>query len=456
MSPLIYLSIQCHLPLEIWLCIVEILAPLEQKVLSRTCRTFFTLVNQRCPFQVLRLYGDKPLDLLMLHKHSRVLKVARELHWLPSRKAPVRARSDGSFSLACLSIQYVLLKLSHSSAIRALHLHRIAVSPHHQRLILSIPSLRHLTLQQSEFIPGSVPMPHALIESLSFGTGTISLEAAIYTLRLLVHSLKSLDVGDASEVLYTPMNTLRFAVLKSLRQNPTTYLHHFHTLSPHTSITELYLGPSTSQQWEIPVDYFQPPHLLPHLQHLSSPWRVAVRIIPGRPVKVFHDTELMGYIEATQWRQLALSTARQGMEEIRHCHNNDVIGLLFVLNIYVPRLKRLEVFLSGRDPLLGMNWNPAANTSIIEIEIRFSTSTSEYLFLLPNPRANRHRQQCRTLLKKLAQACPKLEQVTFIEVNKATVDGGSIFDENEQDVPSDFRLKFCKMFSEGTWKEHLW
>ena len=391
----------------------------------------------------------------MLHKHSRVLKFARELHWLPSRKAPVRARSDGNFSLVRLSIQYVLLKLSHSSAIRTLHLHRIAVSPHHQRLILSIPSLRHLTLQQSEFTPGNAPMPRALIESLSFGTGTVSPEATIHILQLLAHSLKSLDVGDASEVLYPPMNTLRFAVLKSLRQNPTAYLHHFHALLPHTSITELYLGPYTSQRWEIPVDYFQPPHLLPHLQRLSSPWQVAVIIIPGRPVKVFRDTGLRKGIGATQWRQLARSTAQQGMEEIRHCHNGDVLDLLFELNLYLPCLKRLEVFLSDRYPLLGLIWNPPANSSITEIEIRYSTSTSGLLLLLPDPRAYQY-EECRTLLKQIAVECPKLEQVTFIAVNKAAIDARSVFDEDEQDVFSDCRLKFRKTSSKGTWEEHLW
>ena len=391
----------------------------------------------------------------MLHNHSRMLKFARELHWLPSKKAPVRARSDGNFSLTRLSIQYVLLKLSHSSAIRALHLHRIAVSPHHQRLILSIPSLRHLTLQKSEFIPGNVTMPNALIESLSFGTGTVSPEAAIHILQLLAHSLKSLDVGDASEVLYPLMNTLQFAVLNSLRQNPTTYLHHFHALSPHTSITELYLGPSTSQLWEIPVDYFRPPYLLPHLQHLSSPWRVAVRIIPGRPVKVFRDTELMGRIGTIQWgwiHQLAQSTAEQGMEELRNCHNIGVLELLFVLNRCVPRLKRLEVFVWGHHPLQGVTFGPVGNSSIIEIEIRFLRPTRESL--MSDPRAYPH-QPCRTLFTKLARECPKLEQVTFIAVNISTVDGGRVFDENEQDVPSDCKLKFCKT-SKGTWEEHLW
>ena len=390
----------------------------------------------------------------MLHNQSRVLKFARELHWLPSRRASARARSDGHFSLTRLSIQYVLLQLSHSSAIRALYLHDIAVSPHHQRLILSIPSLRHLTLQQSEFTPGNVTISHALIESLSFGTGTVLPEAAIHILRLLAYSLKSLDVGDASEVLYPLMNTLRFAVLKSLRQNPTTYLHHFHTLSPHTSITELYLGPSTSQQWTIPVDYFQPPHLLPHLQHLSSPWRVAIKIIPGRPVKVFRDTELIGSIGTMEWewiRQLDRSTAEQGMEEIRNCHNIGIIQLLFVLNLYVPRLKRLEVFVWGHHPLQGVTWKPAGNFSIIEIEIRFLRPTRESL--LSDPRAYPH-QSCRTLFTRLVQECPKLKQVTFIAV-KGPTEGGCVFDENEQDVPSDCKLKFCKT-SKGTWEERFW
>ena len=301
-------------------------------------------------------------------------------------------------------------------------------------------------------------MPRALIESLSFGTGTVSPEAAIHILQLLANSLKSLDVGDASEVLYSPMNTLRFAVLKSLRQNPTEYLHHFHALSPHTSITELYLGRSTSQQWEIPVDYFQPPNLLPHLQRLSSPWRVAVRIIPGRPVKVFHDTELTGGIGEPQWRQLARSTARQGMEEIRHCHNDDVIDLLFGLNLYLRRLKRLEVFLSGCDPLLAMNWEPVGNSSIVEIEIRFVRSIRESL--LPNPRAYQYKE-CRALLTQLEVECPRLEQATFIAMNKAPVDAASVFDEDERDVPSDCRVKFRKVPSKllwikGTWEEHLW
>jgi len=392
----------------------------------------------------------------MLYNHSRMLKFARELHWLPSRKAPTRARSDGNFSLTRLSIQYVLFKLSHSSAIRALHLHRVVVSPHHQRVILSIPSLRHLTLQQSSFTPGNVPMPHALIESLSFGTGTVSPEPAIHILQLLAHSLKSLDVGDASEVLYPLMDTLRFAVLKSLRQHPTTYLYHFHTLTPHTSITELYIGPTTSQRWVVPVDYFQPPHLLPHLQRLSSPWRVAVRIIPGRPVKVFRDTELMGCNRTTRWWrlcQLAASSAKRGMEEIRMCHNIGVIELLYILNRRVPSLKRLEIFIWDHHPLQGETGILRSKSSLVEIEIRFLRPTREPLS--SDARAYPERP-CRTLFMRLAEECPKLEQVTFIAVNNPlTVDAESVFDENEQDVPSDCKLKFCKT-SETTWEEHLW
>ena len=390
----------------------------------------------------------------MLHNHSRMLKSARELHWLPSRKA--QARSNGNFSLSRLSIQYVLLKLSHSSAIHTLHLHRIVVSPHQQRLILSIPSLRHLTLQQSEFIPINVPMPHATIESLSFGTGTVSPEPAIHILQLLAHSLKSLDAGDASKVLYPLMDTLRFPVLKSLRQNPTTYLHHFHTLSRHTSITELYLGPCTSQRWLIPVDYFQPPHLLPHLQQLSSPWRVAIRIIPGRPVKVFRDTEIRWYNSTTRREQLcrlAESTAEQGMEEIRICFKIGVIELLHVLNIHLPRLKRLEIFICNHHPLQGEAWKPPSKSSLIEIEIRFLRPTRESLSL--DARAYPEKP-CRTLFMRLAEECPKLEQVTFIAVNNLpTVDPWGVFYENEQDVPSDCKLKFCKT-SNGTWEERLW
>jgi hypothetical protein len=151
-----YLSLQSYVPLELWLYIFDILGPLERKALSCTCRTFFTLVNRRWSFRVLKVYGDKLPDLLKLHNHSRVLKFARELHWLPSRVASVQARSGGKLSLTRLSIQYVLSKLSHSSALRALYLHRIDISPPHQRLILSIPSLRHLTLQQSSFVPGNV------------------------------------------------------------------------------------------------------------------------------------------------------------------------------------------------------------------------------------------------------------------------------------------------------------
>jgi hypothetical protein len=412
-------------------------------------------VNVRCPFRILKLYGDKLLDLLKLHNYPRMLKFARELHWLPSRDALARARSDGRFSLARLSIQYVLLKLSHPSSIRALYLHRIEIGPHHQSLILSIPSLRHLTLQQSAFIPGDVSMSHPLIESLSFGTGTVSPEAATHILQLLANSLKTLDVGGASEVLYPLMNTLRFAVLKCLRQRPTSYLHHFNSLSPHTSITELYLGSSTSQRWVIPVDYFQSLQLLPHLQRLSSPWRVAVRIIPGRPVKVFRDTELMGCDEtmlSVRLCKLAESTAEQGMEEIRICHNTGVIGLLYALTMHMPHLKRLEISVWDHHPLQGENWTLDSNSSITEIEIRFFRPTRESLSW--DVRAYPD-QPCRTLFTRLVEECPKLEQVTFIAVNRSTVYGGDVFDEDEQDVPSDCKLKFCKT-SKGTWEERLW
>ena len=412
-------------------------------------------MNRRWSFRVLKLYGDKFPDLLKLHNHSRLLKFACEVHWLPSRAASVRARSGGKLSLTRLSIQYVLSKLSRSSTIRALYLHRIDISPPQQRLILSIPCLRHLTLQQSTFIPGNESIPPTLIESFSFGTGTVSPDTATHILQPLANSLKTLDVGDASEVLYPLMNALQLAVLTCLRQNSTPYLHHFHGLSPHTSITELYIGPSTSQRWVIPVDYFQPPYLLPHLQHLSSPWRVAVRMIPGRPVKVFHDTELVGCDKTMllgRLRQLAESTAEQGMEQIRTCHNMGAMGLIQALNTYIPHLRRLEIFVRDHHPLQVEAWKIGSNSSIIEIEIRFLRPTRDSL--LSDERAYPE-QPCRTLFTRLAEACPKLEHATFLAVNDVHGDGRSVFDANEQDVPSDCKLKFCKT-SKRTWEEHLW
>ena len=299
-------------------------------------------------------------------------------------------------------------------------------------------------------------MPHALIESLSFGTGTVSPEPAIHILQLLAHSLKSLDVGDASEMLYPLMGTLRFAVLKSLQQNPTTYLHHFHSLSRHTSITELYLGPYTSYRWLIPVDFFRPPHHLPHLQRLSSPWRIAIRIVPGRPVKVFHDTEPVGYDSEISWERLCLlaeSTARQGMEEIRICHSTGIIELLSLLNMHVPSLKRLEIFIWDHHPPQGKAWNLRSKSSLIEIEIIFLRPIRESLWL---DARGYPEKPCRTFVMKLAEECPKLEQVTFITLNDwPTVDPWKEFAENEQDVPSDCKLKFCKT-SSGTWEERLW
>lgn len=299
-------------------------------------------------------------------------------------------------------------------------------------------------------------MPPTLIESFSFGTGTVSPEPATHVLRLLAKSLKALDVGNASEVLYPLMNTLQFARLTNLRQHATTYLHHFYSLSCHTSITELYIGPGTSQQWVIPVDYFQAPHLLPHLQRLSSPWRVAVRIIPGRPVKVFHDTELLGGSDKItvlgRLRQLARSTAEQGMEQIRMCHNIGVIGLVCALNTNVPHLKRLEVFVRDHHPLQLEGWRIGCNSSIIEIEIRFLRPTRESL--LSDERAYPE-QPCRTLFITLAEVCHKLEQMTFLAANSLITDGGSVFDENEQDIPSDCKLKFRKT-SKGTWEERMW
>ena len=57
---------------------------------------------------------------------------------------------------------------------------------------------------------------------------------------------------------------------------------------------------------------------------------------------------------------------------------------------------------------------------------------------------------------RLAEECPKLEQVTFMMVNyQPNVDPWREFAENERDVPPDCKLKFCKT-SSGTWEERLW
>ena len=48
-----------------------------------------------------------------------------------------------------------------------------------------------------------------------------------------------------------------------------------------------------------------------------------------------------------------------------------------------------------------------------------------------------------------------IPRITFLAINKVCVGVRSVFDANEQDVPSDCTLEFGKT-SKRTWEEHLW
>jgi hypothetical protein len=424
------------------------MSPSDRKSLAWTCRTLFSLLNSKAPFLTLKLKAEGFLNLVRLHRYSRVLLSAGEVHWQGSQKQSRRKRSANPLTVVGHASRFMFSILSTSTTLRSLRLFRVEVSPSHQMAIVSIPTLRDLTLQESLFVPTNEKMPPTSITSLSLKQG-VHLEAPMrHILNLLAGSLHTLAL-DTTQLSIRPfLDSIQLAHLAHFRDMGTGWrASDMAKFTFQSTITTLFLGPTATHQLAT-----IPPGILPQLRELSAPCDVGKQIIPGRPVTYFRDTALkevqMGEIDETL-SHFSQSTA--GITNLEMCTQLTVPSLFATLERRVPRIERFRLLTESdkfrHNPnftATNKNVPRTGAAALTEVEIRFRAYAGCH-----NPPFI-STSNCQTIFEALDRACPVLNVVTF------TVVGASErFEKDASDLPPQSVYKLCKTGA-GAWEKQQW
>jgi len=424
--------------------IFHFLGPDERKSLSYTCRAMFAFINTKVPFRKLKLTKSGISELSSLYRHSRVLAFANEAHWNPEpEQRGGRHHSTKGWTVVGLSMRLVLSTLQTSSSLRLFEIQCLKVCSSHQRIILSIPTLRTLVLNQSMFVPTTAKMPSSSITALTFVPGASQSAPTIHILRLLSASLEALDVGYTPRLVYPTLLTMQFPRLASLRHK-TADMSSLAVLTSHLSITKLYISvPIKHQHLGFTLD------VLPRLRDLSSPWWVGEQLVPGRPVQVFADTGKRSVnLDDLDAKLVQLAQSTSSIEALQMSVTRiSAVRIFLMLAKRFPRLKRLQIWTPNvklrvtPETGKGAKWNPLKKCppSITDIEIRFRKPTKG------TPPSQISRSFCHWMLFLTAKACPALKVALF------TVLDSSESDIEWRDIPPAWKFKACKI--RGEWEE---
>jgi hypothetical protein len=433
-----------HLPVELLLIICYYLGPAERRSLSCTCRAMFAFINMKAPFRNLRLTRGGTWELISLHRHARVLAFASEVYWNPGNRRMGSHHSANPLSVPGQSIRIVLSTLQTSSTLRLFEICHLKVSPSHQRIILSVPTLRELILNRSIFVPSATKMPSSSITTLAFVPSAFQPAPAAHVLRLLSESLEALDVGFTTRTVYATLSTTRFPRLVSLRQRSLPNPNTLDFFICHLSITRLYISVRISYQ---PLNF--PPEILPLLRDLSAPWWVAEQLVPGRPVQVFSDTGSRAVkLEDLDAKLLQLAQSTRDIEELQMYTRFSAPRIFLVLAKHLPRLKRLKLR-SRTNKLVarpgmgkGAKW-----TQLKERPLAITDLDIQFRYPMPGSTVSQiSRHFCHFMLYLTAKACRVLEVASFAALDAKNPDV------EERDIPSVWKFKACRT-PMGKWEE---
>ena len=231
----------------------------------------------------------------------------------------------------------MLSVLRTSTSLRTLHLVSVEVKPCHQLVILSIPTLKSLILDDSPFVPTGIEMPRSSITSLKLTPGGRRLPVE-HTLGLLRNTLETL------EVTYLPVDIA--LILETMQLPRLTCIRGFAGFIPHPSSTITKLCITT---WSTQFPLGLSDSAFPQLRELYSPWCIGVHLIPRRPVQVFHDTEVKEARLAKLRTYLSLlSQSTRVIEELQLQTSHSISPILQLLAIRTPHLRRLHLW-TARD-----------------------------------------------------------------------------------------------------------
>jgi hypothetical protein len=382
-----------------------------------------------------------------IRRHSRSLSFARAIHLNPQESRwwpdPPRPGSTNSLSVSAISFRFVLSVLSGPSSLQTLSLSRLKVEPVHQKLILSIRTLRSLILTYSSFTPTSMVMPCSSIKALRLEDPTPAPTKHILT--LLAGSLETLKLGRSSrEMCYVlasiPLPRLTFLVEPSPIGRVLPENSHLALFSSITTLV-VFDGPKS------PV----PPSFLPHLTHLTAPSYIASALISGRPVRTYRMSDHYYCCDGVHiaYPLAQLAPVAQHVKELQLPTNLRLVNLVELLVVHFPDIVRVRMMMREFKPEtsteLPLPFPPHSESgythhSLKEFDVGFPMVKGRGF----------PREDCQKILVTLTERCPALEMVRFGAL--FPVEGGGI---DERNVSLDW-LMDMRRTAEGEWKERTW
>lgn len=253
----------------------------------------------------------------------------------------------------------------HSSQLRLLSISNIDVAPPQQEVILTLPRLQTLSLKAAQFIPTSRAMPVSSLSRVRF-VHDPEIERARYyiTHAPYVGYLVAQLAASLTTIEFT-MSTRHFSY--SLFSNAIPHLPHLPHLTTvvqaypssfankdlvpfllkNPSVTTLNTYVSNSEHWP-----FSDMTFLPRLQTLISHPAIAEALIPGRPVRTYHQQ--LEYLRpcsspglTSLLPRLAQGSAVTGLTELQLVTWVTLKQFLVMLENKLPRLQRLYIWLDG-------------------------------------------------------------------------------------------------------------
>ena len=259
----------------------------------------------------------------------------------------------------------LLHSLLHSPQLRLLSISNIDVAPPQQEIILTLPHLQVLSLKAAQFIPTSRAMPVSSLTTLRF-VHDPEIERARY---YITHAPY---VGYLVTHLAASLTTIEFTMSArhfsySLFSNAIPHLPHLPHLTTvmqaypssfadkdllpfllkNPSVTTLSTYISNSDHWP-----FQDMTFLPRLQTLTCHPIIAEALIPGRPVRTYHQQ--LEYLRpcsypgiASLLPRLAQGSTVAGLTELQLVTWLTLKQFLVMLVQSLPRIQRIHIWLDG-------------------------------------------------------------------------------------------------------------
>lgn len=417
--------------------------------MAQTCQALWTLINTKAPFLSQIIDEDVIFNLSprLLALRLSFLASATEVQWLA-----VKQQSFLSLTVDEPISGSILRTISESTALQSLELTQVELSPYHQQVILRIPTLRKLTLCDSICVPTTETLPPTSIHVLVLRTLNFEQTAFEHLFQILAASLEILELGTKClekdvHKLYSILGSMRLRRFAGIRAVMPVLLRNLnHPFLFNSFITVLHIG---AEEYSRSFTSGFPETFLPKLCHLSAPWRIAEFLIPGRPVRVYRDTELelipMGIVES---RLVQLATSASHIKELELRVSWSSPGIFNGIEKHLPHLMRLRLLVDPQTRYDPREWKkPMARVPKVGVKYTHLRQLELRMEIPPNTRQPHQisRPNCGKLSTLFILVCPSLEVLSFIITpNK--------FETNERDIPPRCIFKLRKT-ANGAWEE---